>query len=185
MFLPSLLSLHLFLECFSHLCLFSLSLIHGFLVVLLTCAISLIPINFDNATDFQTFLFKAAEHFPPGQNQGRLLCAVCLACETCKQNSREHSLSTTGRRTYTQNYSLALLTIMSNAAVNTPVQGSICVCVFFFLGCIPARMELLVTVLIFWEIAALLSQVATPFYIFISEVYWVIIIYIGLFIMEL
>lgn len=132
MFLPSLLSLHLFLECFSHLCLFSLSLIHGFLVVLLTCAISWIPINFDNATDFQTFLFKAAEHFPPGQNQGRLLCAVCLACETCKQNSREHSLSTTGRRTYTQNYSLALLTIMSNAAVNTPVQGSICVCVFFF-----------------------------------------------------
>lgn len=31
----------------------------------------------------------------------------------------------------------------------------------------------------------LLSQVAAPFYIFISEVYWIIIIYIGLFIIEL
>ena len=157
----------------------------GSLVVLLTCAISWVPISFDSATDFHTFLFKAAEHFPPEQNQGRLLCAVCLVCETCKQNSREHSLNTTDCRTYCQNHSLPLLTIMSNAAVNTPIQGSICVCVFFFLGCIPARMELLVTVLTFWGTATLLSQVATPFYIFISEVYWVIIIYIGLFIMEL
>lgn len=79
---------------------------------------------------FKLFLLEQ-QIFPPEQNQGRLLCAVCLACETCKQNSWEHSLNTTGRRTYSQNHSLPPLTIVSNAAVNTPVQGSVCVFSFF------------------------------------------------------
>ena len=70
---------------------------------------------------FKLFLLEQ-QIFPPEQNQGRLLCAVCLACETCKQNSWEHSLNTTGRCTYCQNHSLPLLTIVSNATISIRTQ---------------------------------------------------------------
>ena len=117
----------------------------GSLVVLLTCAISWIPVNFDTTTDFQVFFFFFKhQHFPPRRKSGKT--AVCLACETCKQNSWDHSLNTTGHGTYCQSHSFPLLTIKHNVAVNTRVQGSICVYIFFFLGCIPVRVELLVTV---------------------------------------
>ena len=146
----------------------------GSLIVLLTCAISWIPINFDNTTDFQFcfFFFLSISIFPPEENQGRLLCAVCLACETCKQNSWDHSLNTTGHGTYCQSHSFPLLTIKNNVAVNTRVY----LCVYFLFSWVyTCKSGIASNCLTVLETDTLLSQVATPFYIFISEVYWIIV----------
>ena len=129
----------------THLCLLSLSLIHGFFSCFIDMCNFLDSCKFWHHHRFSGFFFFFKhQHFPPRRKSGKT--AVCLACETCKQNSWDHSLNTTGHGTYCQSHSFPLLTIKNNVAVNTRVQGSICVYIFFFLGCIPVRVELLVTV---------------------------------------